>query len=424
METDAVAVTEEEVELDTKVPDEVLEVMNSLAAALLQQTAQELDLSEDELNQLLSDLHMDVSDLLKAENLLTVVVAAGGESDAMSLLTKENLYGSYQQLTGTLSNKLNDAAKALGISKDELTKFFDQAKQLMTEAETPAHIPDSQAAAAEDGPSFSMQTLHTKPVAETVSEPVAETDAEPLEFVSEEAEEPVTNQLRQDSTVSGAEEHTQAVQPRENNTQGEASGRSDGREVGRQENQTHLVGGHTDMLKAQDAVAQAQAATAQSASQDVDTESIIRQIVDYMEVNAGGDTPSLEMQLTPEHLGTLRVHLAAKDGVVSAQIIAQNETVKNALESQMIRLVESFDEQGIKVDAVEVSVGTHASPQSFDQGGGSESGSSTSDSRSGYGRRLRNLNLSALTEGQEMEEEDRLAAEMLRAEGNTVDYAV
>jgi flagellar hook-length control protein FliK len=405
---------------ETKVPDEILELMNSLAAALMEQTAGELGLTEEELNQLLSDLNMDATDLLKADNLLTLVVAAGGESDAMSLLTKEDLYGSFQQLTGALTQKLDEAAKALGMTTDEMSQLMEQAIQQMTEEQSAA-IPetsaDEQPLQIREG-----QNLLQKDT-ETVTDTVNSAPVDELEASETEAPETDADSVNTDDEVRFEEQSTETIQSKESNTRGDNTDQSRSNNSDRQSNQTPLVNGNTDMLRAQAAVTQAQSA-APAVSEGVDTESIIRQIVDYMEVNSQGDTPSLEMQLTPEHLGTLRIHLAAKDGVVSAQIVAQNETVKNALESQMIRLVESFDEQGIKVDSVEVSVGTNTSPDSFDQNTGSESGSGMTDNRSGYGRRLRNLNLSALAQGQEIEEEDRLAAEMLRAAGNTVDYAV
>jgi flagellar hook-length control protein FliK len=449
IEEEVPEVQETEVQ-ETEVPDEVLELMNSLAAAMMEQTAGELGLTEEELNQLLTDLNMEVTDLLKADNLLTIVVAAGGESDAMSLLTKEDLYGNFQQLTGVLTNKLDEAAKTLGMTTDELSQLMEQATQRMTEGQSAA-IPETSAddqpvqigeglnllqtdtEAVSDATSLAQVDEHEASATElselevseleTPESEIPKSEVPEAEIPESEVPEHEADSVNTDDATRSVEQSTETIQSSESNTKGDNTDQSRNNDSDRQSSQSPLMNGHTDMLRAQAAVTQAQSASP-LVSQEVDTESIIRQIVDYMEVNSQGDTPSLEMQLTPEHLGTLRIHLAAKDGVVSAQIVAQNETVKNALESQMIRLVESFDEQGIKVDSVEVSVGTNASPDSFDQNTGSESGSGMTDGRSGYGRRLRNLNLSDLTQGQELDEEDRLAAEMLRAGGNTIDYAV
>lgn len=63
----------------------------------------------------------------------------------------------------------------------------------------------------------------------------------------------------------------------------------------------------------------------------VDVASIIRQISEFTKVNAGNDVTTLQMQLNPEHLGKLYLELSAREGNVSARIMAQNETVKEVL---------------------------------------------------------------------------------------------
>ena len=72
------------------------------------------------------------------------------------------------------------------------------------------------------------------------------------------------------------------------------------------------------------------------------------QIVEYMKFNLKPDMQEMEMQLHPASLGTVHVQIAAKDGAITAQFAAQNETVKAVLETQMIQLKEQFEEQGIK----------------------------------------------------------------------------
>ena len=70
----------------------------------------------------------------------------------------------------------------------------------------------------------------------------------------------------------------------------------------------------------------------------------MRQIMDYMKVSVKADSSELEMQLHPQSLGTLHIQMASRNGVVTANFIAQNETVKAALESQMVQLKENFAE--------------------------------------------------------------------------------
>ena len=107
--------------------------------------------------------------------------------------------------------------------------------------------------------------------------------------------------------------------------------------------------------------------------------------------------------------------------MVTANFITQTETVKAALESQMVQLKESFAEQGVKVEAIEVTVQTHSFEQNLEQGRGNQS-----DQESGAGvsrRRTRRINLNtAFAEDEPQTEEDRIAADIMSANGNTVDF--
>lgn len=87
----------------------------------------------------------------------------------------------------------------------------------------------------------------------------------------------------------------------------------------------------------------------------------------------------------------------------------------------MVQLKESFAEQGVKVEAIEVTVQTHSFEQNLEQGRGNQS-----DQESGAGvsrRRTRRINLNtAFAEDEPQTEEDRIAADIMSANGNTVDF--
>ena len=86
---------------------------------------------------------------------------------------------------------------------------------------------------------------------------------------------------------------------------------------------------------------------------------IADQILDNMKTVTNGDFSDVEMQLHPASLGTLHIHVTNNAGVITASFVTENEAVKAAVESQMVRLAEQFEEQGIKVEAVEVTVASH-----------------------------------------------------------------
>ncbi len=144
----------------------------------------------------------------------------------------------------------------------------------------------------------------------------------------------------------------------------------------------------------------------------------MRQIMDYMKITLKADTSSLEMQLHPASLGTLQIQIASKGGVVTANFITQNEAVKAALESQMVRLQESFEEQGVKVEAIEVTVQTHEFERNLDQGRGRNQGESSRRNRT------RRIQLNDTLPLEDLAEEDTLTAQMMAAEGTTMDITV
>ena len=144
----------------------------------------------------------------------------------------------------------------------------------------------------------------------------------------------------------------------------------------------------------------------------------MRQIMDYMRIQVRPETSQLEMQLHPESLGTLHIQLSSRGGMVTANFITQNEAVKAALESQMIQLKESFEQQGVKVEAIEVTVQSHAFERNLDQGRGQNSGQEQTAKRA----RARRIAPMDPVDVEEPGEREELAADLLAASGSQVDY--
>ena len=90
-------------------------------------------------------------------------------------------------------------------------------------------------------------------------------------------------------------------------------------------------------------------------------------MTEFTKVTVREAQTTMEMQLNPEHLGKLYIEVTTKEGNVSAHIMTQNELVKEALESQMAELKQSMNQAGVKVDAVEVTVGSHEFEKNLDE---------------------------------------------------------
>ena len=158
----------------------------------------------------------------------------------------------------------------------------------------------------------------------------------------------------------------------------------------------------------------------QEMSRANETEEIARQILDHMKVQVKEGVSELEMQLHPASLGNVHVLLVAKEGNITAQFTAQTEAVKAALESQMVQLREQFEEQGIKVDAVEVAVSNHQFEKQYQ---GDEQREFQRNDRNKV--RTRRINLEEL-EDEELDllltDEEKLQADIMKKNGSTVDF--
>ena len=169
-----------------------------------------------------------------------------------------------------------------------------------------------------------------------------------------------------------------------------------------------------------------QANAAEQLNNAVRAEEIMRQITEQVKIQVKSEATSMELQLNPASLGKVGLHIESKGGVITAQILAQNETVKSAIESQVVTLKEAIEAKGIKIEEVEVTVASHAFEQNL-MGDQSSGQNFNSDDRSGAERsaRLRRINLG--TDGSFGSEEtiaddgERLARQMMIENGGSLD---
>lgn len=379
-------------ELSPEELETAMETLGTAAVSLMQKIAEVFDIPMDELQGEMEQLGLEALDLLQAPELGRLILKLGGAEDASALLTDEALCGSFKAVMEQLNVSLEETAEELGLEPEQLKDLLAEKSPVPEEAQT---IPvEAETASLEE---ISDGKAVEKPMADTKTERRSE------ESIAREAE---TAEIPTEKTVSKATEA------------GERKGgeRQSGKEPdGGQRGELFVQ--EMRAVQQEGGLQQTQGA-AGSSPWNADTQDIMRQIMDYMRVQLDADTTNLEMQLHPESLGTLRVQVESKAGVLTANFITQNEAVKAALESQMVQLQEHFEEQGVKVEAIEVTVQAHAFERNLDQGRQGGQGNGEPSRRS----RVRRINLNDPVSAENMAEEDALAAEILAAGGSTVDY--
>ena len=152
-----------------------------------------------------------------------------------------------------------------------------------------------------------------------------------------------------------------------------------------------------------------------------DTMQIMEQIVQQMRVTISAETTSMEMQLNPENLGKVYVNISSEEGVINAQFRATSEIVKEVLEAQIATLRENLNQAGVKVDAVEVTIASHEFERNLEQN--HQNPEETQETQGNKTNKRRNISIDSLDElSGVMTEEETLVAQMMRENGNSVDF--
>ena len=363
---------------------------------LVEKVAEELGVTEEEVIAAMEALGLTMTDLLNVDNMTQLVLAIEGE-DMLSLMTDEGLYNSLQNILSMVSQAANQLQEELGITPEELAAMLEEAT---AKEELPK---DKQELPAQDG----------------VKEQIPEGEEDYTVTVERNGETVKVSVEVDGNSESKSEEVTSLkTQPaEEQQTSGKEEGsKKDGashREHTQESTQGNLL--LENLLNRSNAVKTDMAFENVMTQQNTEqTQNIMNQIMDYMRIQVRSDMTQMELQLNPASLGTVNINITSKAGVITAQFLTQNETVKAAIESQIVQLKNSFEEQGIKVESVEVAVANH----SFERNLNGE-GSRQQQSQDGRRKGTRRVNLNGQTLDEEPEPENE---QPVLADGSTVNF--
>ena len=391
-ETEAVAeeTGAEEVQVDETAKEKIEDVAEETAKDVVEEIAEELDVPEDEVVKAMEELGLTVMDLMDPAKMAALVTQLqNGESDPMALLTDEGLYATIQQLTEAVGDIVSDNAQMLS---EELGVDVEQVMQLLQDS-------------MESG---ETDVLPEQPVLVEVDGELAETD---------EQIQPVTNQ-------DGNAESEEVVLNKELSTA-----------------ETDTTGGQNqNMMDSSDRPAtplinqmyQAQNTTNVEApvgevnfTSYVDANEIINQIGEYVKVHNAEGISEMEILLNPENLGNIHLQVASKEGVITATITTQNEAVQEALMVQALVLKEELSAQGMKVEAVEVTVASHEFERDMHEGGEEAKELFEQQVQKQSRRRLvvdGMMHAEELLADEDLTDADKLQIDMMARSGNSVDF--
>ncbi|WMJ88446.1 flagellar hook-length control protein FliK [Anaerocolumna sp. MB42-C2] len=321
--------TEESAENNTESAGYMEIIQNILS--MLQNTVQtSLGINEDELNKAMEDLGFTTMDLFDPDKLKQLVLQINGVDDVSDILTDENLADTINQLLQAVEDLKENPD--LPISKEELSDIISRFQK--------DQLTDTPAQAAE---LKTMPEIKDPEISNVTDDKQKDINFEIHNFTDKNADTDSNQSFSKDSDQKKSEVKTQS--PIETFIQNLA------------------VKGNDNGLSFTEQIANVR-----------QMQDITRQIVEQIKIFIKPEQTSMEIQLNPENLGKINLSVVAKDGIMTAHFTAQNELAKEAIESQMQVLKDNLNNQGLKVESIEVTVSDFSFDQSSQTPGESEKG--------------------------------------------------
>ena len=334
------------------VTDTVKEVCEDIKDAI----KEEFDVSDEDIKVAMELLGLTALDLLSTAKVAELIEQLTG-TDALTLITNEDMMQSFNNIINVVDDANADIADMLGVKTEEVGIVLGQndIAPVVNSEDTAKqdNVKESDAKNADDNIN---QTVDNQ---ESLSEVLAKK-------ITTESDGKAKNNMSESNEANNKVTYADVAD--------------------------NMISNITDTF-------------ADIITEDISTvkeADIVNQVIDSVKLMASRELTSMEVMLNPEHLGSVHITVTARNGIVSA------------LENQMVTLREQFESQGLKVDAVEITVMAH----SFEAG--QNFGQSESERKQGESKVHRKLDLSSFDD--ELEEDLESTAPAPKAEGSSVEY--
>ncbi len=410
-------VKESNKDITSKLPDDTKEQLETTTAEVKEVLEEKLDVSEEELVQAMEELGITILDLADPTKVTQLVMELTGSQDASELLLNPD----FQTLMSEVTELLGQLAEGLNLTPEEMQQLSEQLSELQQ--------------------NMTMEEVTEQPQSENVSvntKVQPETELQDNVVLTEAKETEVQDGRKTEETVVSdtakqaeeADEQTMIKQT-EDVTQ-EQSGEEAKKDTSNQQktelpettakSQTGTKSSPQEQVSFQTTTqtinnGQTVEVVQTVTQSQIDVESILRQISQMTRISVTQAQSSIEMQLNPENLGKVYLQVVSKAGAITAQIAAQNEAVKEVIESQIAVLKENMNQQGMKVEAIEVTVASHEFERNLEEN--QDNPAKEQQEAEKPSRRSINLNQLDELEGL-MSEEEALVAKIMQENGNSV----
>lgn len=399
------------------------QAVEEFAKEVQQEVKELLGVDDAQLEAAMKELGLTYQDLMDPVNLANLVMNLTGEEDQLGLLMNAD----FQELMQNVEVLSKNLLQELGMTPQEVAEVFAQLEQNAAQIteEVPQQmqeVTDTQADVLKVQQTDDVQITEQKSQVTGLTETnAAATESVESDGNVQNVEEPVSQEVRVENDQTASQQEGQQEEAPENSmtTEDDASLLQQNDTTEKSIFTEHTFQQTVQTIRTDNITAAPTTAVPQNVV--FNTLDVIRQVSEFTRVMYQGDTTSMEMQLNPENLGKIYVQVTAKEGVVTAHLAVQNEIVKEALENQTIQLRENMNQQGIKVEAVEVTIAGHEFERNLEQ---NQQGSAQDEQREQASKSpRRNISMNQLDElSGLMSEEEMLVAKIMRDNGNSVDF--
>lgn len=392
--------------VDTETAEEAMESVKQI----IEEIKKLLGVSEEEITDAMESIGLQAFELLNSDNMAQLIAAVTGEDTAIGLVANEELYETLQELIGVVDAQADSLAEELGLTQEELETVLQKLETAdLTAPEENVVQEDVLEEASKESLNKAVSTETAEQTAPVVVEDKTSANQRELSLLGQSAE----SEAGKDATVNLSSQSQKAHEDKH-----------EAKDYGQQHNNL-LQNYQNNPNEAVQTVAEA----AVERYTSVDTENILRQLADMVKIVKGEELTEMELQLHPASLGTVNVSLTTKGGVVTAEFLTQNEMVKNAIEAQAAQLQANLEEQGVKVEAIEVSVASHQLERDLEEDSRQQqSGEQDRQAERVRGTRKNSINFNSFEDDEELLEEmqgaddaTRIAMEMMAINGNSMD---
>ena len=393
---------------------EVKKITDDISSQIVKKVTDDLDISEDELNNAMQLLGLTAMDLLNPANLAALYCeVTGNASDPQALVLNADftaLFNDVSQVASENDAQLDLLSQLTASDDGEILDADIVSSADTNESTGSVNTPEKTVDSSYDDTAASGQNIN-----DTADEAVKVYDGGTQDSSYQNSDEGTSSGETGNDITS--DENTEKTQSK---SQVDSSFDDSGERV-----LHHDDGAHSDNSVLHASVSeQLNTDTSFEMSQSqsrlrVDTTDIIRQIVDSMSISNTTEESAINLQLTPESLGRMYINVSQKNSEISARIAVSNEAVKEALQTQMVNLKEALNNSGIRVNEVEITVASHEFERNLEQGAANDSRQQEStNSYNGSNSSDSGIDSDMMQD----RAEERLVTQIMRDNGNSVDF--